>query len=345
MTRRGPSDGGDTELDPTRTRLGVGETADRGRGTDLVGQVVGGYLIEEELGAGGMGAVYRASHVDTDRVVALKALHAHHLDEPAIVKRFLREAKLVARLAHPNIVGVIESFAHEDGRHLIVLEFVEGEPLTDLLTMPLPPERVVGIVAQLLRGLEHAHAAGVIHRDLKPDNVLVSWRDGHEHVQIVDFGIAILRDPDEGSQERLTATGQTIGTPIYMAPEQSKGEKLDHRADLFPLGIIMYEMLAGMLPFGGNALAVAAANINRDAPPIAERAPDVLCDPLLDLFARKLMARRPDDRFETAGAALAVLDLISSDRESAALALGIMDVERALALVSLPAPPEPLAES
>jgi serine/threonine-protein kinase len=332
---RGARDPIDTIVEPGRTRLGVGE-ARRGAERDLVGEIVAGCLVEAELGAGAMGTVYRGVHVETDRAVAIKALHPHHVYEPSIVQRFRREAKLAARLRHPNIAGVVDfGLVIEDGRHVIILEYAEGEPLSELLTMPLPAERITGLVRQILLGLEHAHDAGLIHRDLKPENIIFDWRA--ERVRIVDFGIAILRDPDESVEGgRLTASGQMIGTPLYMAPEQAKCESFDHRVDLFALGVIVYEMLSGKRPFEGTAIDIAIANINRDPPPIAKRAPGVLVEPLLEAFCRKLMARKLELRFPSARAALDVLDLVIADPEAAGPHLGITDVAKAMAVVSLP---------
>ena len=336
MTRPDPPDGSDTIVDAMRTRLGVGEPVAGSPLESLVGQIVNGYFIEAELGAGAMGAVYRASHVETNRVVAIKALHPRHVDNPKVVERFRREAKLAARLVHPNIAGVIDfGKSLDDGRHLIVLELAEGESLTAIMTMPLPPERVTELTSQLLRGLEHAHGAGLIHRDLKPDNVMVAWADGREHVRIVDFGIAVLRDRDDTS-DKLTATGQVIGTPLYMSPEQAKGERFDHRTDLFALGVIVYEMLSGELPFKGRPLDIAIANINQDPPPMADRVPGLLVEPLLETFCRKLMARKLADRFASAREALDVLGLIAGDPAAAGAAMGIMDVETAFATIGLP---------
>jgi serine/threonine-protein kinase len=336
--RKGPTIGRDTLVDAKKTRLGV--TDKRTRAKDLCGELVGDYLVEAELGAGAMGTVYLAAHIETGAKVAIKALHSHLVNEPAVVKRFHREAKLASRISHPNLGGVIElGTVLDDGRHVIVLELVEGEPLSTMLTMPLAPERVLDLADQLLRGLEHAHDKGLIHRDLKPDNVLVSWRDGREHVRIVDFGIAIVRSPDESSIERLTANGQVVGTPIYMSPEQARGDAIDHRTDLFALGVMLYEMFAGTLPFDGRAFEILAANISRDPPPMAQRAPGLLVDPLHELFTRKLMARDRKKRFATATAALEMLERIVDDPDGAALALGRPNLERALAIVSLPPPP------
>ena len=340
MKRSPPADR-DTLVDAKKTRLGVGGKAPDEIEVDLVGKVVGGYLVDVELGSGAMGTVYRATHLDTSRVVALKSLHAHHVSEPTTVERFRREARLASRLGHPHIGGVFELVQAEDGRYLIALELVDGEPLSAIMTMPLPPERVRLIAGQLLRGLEHAHALGLIHRDLKPDNVLVEWRNGRDHARIVDFGIAIVAEGSPESVDRLTANGQIIGTPLYMAPEQAKGDAIDTRADLYSLGVMVYEMIAGVPPFDGRPMDVLAAKLKRDPPPFADRVPDLIVDPLLERFCTKLMARKLADRFTTARQALHVLKLLETDPAAAGPALGIMDVEKATAVVSLVPPKRP----
>jgi serine/threonine-protein kinase len=336
--RKGLTEGRDTLVDAKKTRLGV--TDRRSRAADLCGQVVNSYLVEAELGSGAMGTVYLASHIDTHQKVAIKALHSHLVSEKVVVERFHREAKLAARISHPNLGGVIElGTVLDDGRHVIVLELVEGEPLSSILTMPLEPGRVLELTTQLLRGLEHAHDKGLIHRDLKPDNVVVDWRNGHEHVRIVDWGIAIVRNPDDSSLERLTGNGQIIGTPAYMSPEQAKGESIDHRADLFALGVMVYEMFTGVLPFEGRAVEILHANLTRDVPPMSERVQGLLVDPLHEAFVRKLMARDRKKRFATATSALEMLERMVEDPDGAALALGRMNVQRALDVISLPDPP------
>jgi serine/threonine-protein kinase len=338
--RKRPTHHRDTLVDAKKTRLGV--TDRRTRAKDLCGHVVGSYLVEAELGAGAMGVVYLASHIDTHQRVAIKALHSHLVSEPVVVERFHREAKLASRISHPNLGGVIElGSVLEDGRHVIVLELVEGEPLSSILTMPLAPDRALDLTSQLLRGLEHAHDKGLVHRDLKPDNVVVDWRDGREHLRIVDWGIAIVRNPDDSSLERLTANGTVLGTPAYMPPEQAKGEAIDPRADLFALGVMLYEMFTGVLPFEGRAIQVLHANMTKDPPPMDERVPGLIIDPLHEAFTRKLMARDRAKRFATATSALEMLERMIEDPDGAALALGKMNVARALDVVSLPAPPAP----
>lgn len=305
--------------------------------TIQVGQIVlGRYLVEDELGQGAMGRVFRGKHLKLTCQVAIKVLHPHLIAEGNMVERFHREAKNAARMQHPNVVSVLD-YGEAGGDQVMVLEFAPGRSLRAFMAVAMRPERIVALVRPILSGLAHAHAAGLIHRDLKPENIIVeTTADGVEQPRIVDFGIAVIRDPDDTvATTKLTASGEVLGTPIYMAPEQAKCEPFDHRIDLFALGVIVYELLAGCTPFEGTAMEVAIANISADPPAIADRAPDVAVDPLLERFARKLMARRVADRFASAQAALELLDLVEHDRESAALALGFMDVAKATNVVSL----------
>jgi len=314
-----------------RTRLGVGERPRKPPA--LVGTtVLDKYVVEAALGSGAMGTVYRARHTRLARHVALKVMHDHLVPEPALLQRFYREAKAAARLQHPNVVPVLDVGETPDGKHVMVMELVEGTSLGELMETSLPPARILAIIRELLLGLEHAHAAGLVHRDLKPDNVLV---DRSGVARIVDFGIATFARTDE-PLDRLTGTGMIIGTPLYMAPEQARGEPVDHRADLYALGIILYEMLSGTSPFEGTAMEVAVAKMDKDPPPMSERAPGIAVDRVLDAYLAKLIARLPAERFPSARAALDVLDLYGRDRDAAGLALGAIDVERALGVVSLP---------
>jgi eukaryotic-like serine/threonine-protein kinase len=325
-----------------RTKLGVGEVLQNVPRADLVGQLVlDRYIVETEVGAGAMGRVYRGRHTKLGRNVAIKVLHDEYMHEPTMVERFRREAMVAARLSHGNVAGVLDVGETRDGAHLIVLEFAKGASLRDLMDDgPLPGPRVIALVKGILRGLDHAHSAGLIHRDLKPENVIVEvLPDGTEVPRIVDFGIAVLKDPEETtSGGKLTASGVIVGTPLYMAPEQAKGEAIDQRIDLFSLGVIVFELLSGTQPFTGTAMEIALANIGKDPPPIAKRVPGVTVDPLLELFMRKLMARRLDRRFASAHAALEVLEQLERDPAAAQLALGRIDVAKALAVVSLPDP-------
>lgn len=332
----------DTEVTPRQktTKLGVGDVKPL---PDLSGTLIGErYLVDSEIGKGAMGKVYRGRDLERRCGVAIKVLHYHLVHDANMLRRFRREAQLARRLSHPNVIGIVD-VGETEGTHVIVFELAPGATLRRVLdSAPLPAARVVRLVEPILHGLEHAHAAGLIHRDLKPENVIVETAaDGAEVPRIVDFGVAALRDPDESIEGgKLTASGVIVGTPLYMAPEHAKGEEFDHRIDLFALGVVVYEMLAGTQPFDGSAIEIALANIGKDPPPIAVRVPGIApVDPLLELFARKLMARRLPERFATARAAVAALQLIERDREAALLALGKTNVAKALAVISLPTPP------
>jgi len=294
----------------------------------LIGQILANrYQIEKLLGEGAMGAVYRARHVKVGRPFAVKVLHARLLEDHKIAQRFEREAELAGRLRHANVIGVVDVGETPDGVHYMVMDFAEGPNLGDLLLeAPMPAPRIIHLTRQLLDGLHHAHEQGLIHRDFKPDNVIVETDpQGHEVPRIVDFGIAILRDGGESSsaQGRFTTNGLVLGTPHYMAPEQAVADPLDHRLDLFALGIVLYEMLCGQLPFDGTGAEVARANLLLDPPMISQRVPHLEVDPLLEAFARRLMEKKRDHRPATAKAARELLDLIERDRPAAAAALGV----------------------
>jgi serine/threonine protein kinase len=321
--------------DTRKTKIGVQPAA---ASKDLLGKVVAGYKLEQQLGAGAMGTVYRGRHTKVGREVAIKVMHPHLVHDKLLLQRFRREAKLAGRLRHINVVCVIDVTEAPSGAQLIVFDLAPGASLSSLMTGPMPRRRVVGLVRQILLGLEHAHEVGLIHRDLKPDNVIVETKpDGAEIPRIVDFGIAALREPEDAAEGvRLTASGEMIGTPMYMAPEQAKCEPFDHRVDLFALGVILYEMLSGEVPFEGSAIEIALQNANKEPPLFVERAPGVDVDPLLELYARRLMARTKEERIESARAALDLLDLVDLDRKAAGVALGVMDTAKASGVIALP---------
>jgi serine/threonine-protein kinase len=283
----------------------------------LVGQVVEErYLVEARLGRGAMGTVYRARHMKVGREVAIKVMHEELTRDPKMVARFQREAALAARLTHKNLVAVLDVGETPYGQRYMVLELARGETLAAALGHgPLRAARVVALIKQLLQGLEHAHRVGLVHRDLKPENVVLERDDhGEEVPRILDFGIAVLRERDDtAAGQRLTDTGTVLGTPPYMAPEQAFGDAPDPRTDLFALGVMTYELLCGLQPFSGTGVEIMLANINKDPPAIAERAPHVTVDPALEAFARKLMARKLSERFPSAVAALEALTAIRLD--------------------------------
>jgi serine/threonine protein kinase len=302
--------------------------ADSQRVDKLIGEVLANrYQIESRLGEGAMGSVYRARHIKVGRPFAVKVLHPRLLADDKTLQRFEREAELAGRLHHPNVIGVVDVGETTDGLRYMVMDFAEGHDLATLLNeAPMPPERVINLTRQMLEGLYHAHEAGLIHRDFKPENVIIE-KDAHgeEVPRIVDFGIAILReggDPTNGTG-RLTTNGLVLGTPHYMAPEQAVNDPIDHRIDLFALGIMIYEMLCGKLPFDGHGAEVARANLLLDPPKISDRVPYLEVDPLLEAFARRLMLKKRDQRPATAKVALTLLALIDNDRAAAAVELGV----------------------
>jgi eukaryotic-like serine/threonine-protein kinase len=284
-----------------------------------VGEVLDAtYCIEEYLGGGAMGAVFRVRDVNAGRELAVKMLHDRLLSDPKIRRRFAREAELAAQLRHPNVVGVLEVAGDQT---YMVMEYARGRTLAQLIAAaaPFSYDRTVGIIRQLLDGLDHAHGVGLIHRDLKPDNVIVEQTGDREHARIVDFGIAIVREQASSRDEgRFTTDGLVLGTPQYMAPELATGRTFDHRVDLFALGVICFQMLTGSMPFEGSGVDVALANVNTNTPPMGIRVPTVQVDPLLEAFTRKLLAKRVENRFASAAAARVVLDLIESDPKAAA---------------------------
>ena len=295
--------------------------------TDLVGVTIGNrYVVEQKLGVGSTGIVYRAHHTKLTRLFALKVLHRGLLADDKAVRRFEREAQLAGALAHPNVVSVVDIGTH-DGVPYLAMEHAEGASLASLLVeAPMQPARVIGLLRQLCLGLAHAHERGIIHRDLKPENVIVEAAGGVETPRIADFALAILREYGD-SNDRLTAAGVVLGTPSYMAPEHATGAAMDHRVDLYALGVISYQMLTGVLPFAGSNVEVAMASF-RDAPPVmATRVPGLVVDPLLEALTRALLEKKPDARPRDANEVRQLLDLIEADRDAAATRLGLAPAE------------------
>jgi len=270
----------------------------------LVGGVVDGFRIDSVVGRGAAGTVYRATQIELDRPVALKILNAEVAADPGMVARFHREARAVARLAHPGVVAVFAVGECPDRRPYMAMELIDGTTLEHLLEHgPLPAARAVGIARQIAAGLAETHAHGIVHRDLKPANVmLVHQRAGGDAVKLVDFGVARSFD----DEPRLTAGGCVLGTPHYMAPEQASGEPVDARTDVYALGCVLYVMLAGTVPFDGSAVQVMMAHLSRAPEAPSRRVAGV--PRVVDEIVLRCLAKRPDDRFASADELASALD-------------------------------------
>jgi len=264
-------------------------------------QNIGRYTITGELGKGAMGVVYKATDPNIGRTVAIKTtrLDAHGLDTEDLLRRFRNEARAAGTLNHPNIVTIYDA-GEQEGVFYIAMEYIEGETLHGLLSQhrSLPVEKVIDIVRQVCAGLDYAHAHGVIHRDVKPANIMLAASGA---VKVMDFGIA-------KAGGTVTATGQVLGTPNYMSPEQVKGKPIDGRYDLFSVGVLLYEMLTGEKPFDGQNVTTIIYKIVSENP-IPPRELDVTIHPGLSAVVTKALAKAPDERYQT-GAAL-VADLTS----------------------------------
>jgi tetratricopeptide (TPR) repeat protein len=282
----------------------------------LIGTVLDGrYLVTGALGEGGMGRVYRATHVLMDKQVALKVIHTDLVHVEDITQRFEREAKSSSRLTDPHCITVTDFGRTPDGTLFLVMELLDGESLETRMSggRCLTVEKALDVVKQLLRGLGHAHAQGVVHRDLKPENVyLTTHGEETDFVKIIDFGIAKLVSTEEGG-ENLTRKGVVFGTPKYMSPEQAAGDKIDQRTDLYTVGVMLWEMLTGTAPFEADSeIDVVWKHLTAPPPLLADRGrfPRGLQE-LID----RAMAKRPDDRFASAEEFLEAIGRLDPEAE------------------------------
>ena len=286
--------------------------------SDLLGLVVGGrYRIVSLLGEGGMGTVYRTEQLSLRRIVALKVLSTGPSDSDVLRERFLREARAASLLHHANVVDIIDFGEMPDGRAYFVMEFIEGESLDELLKRvgPLTWPQITEVAQQIMSALAAAHTKGIVHRDVKPANcIVVSTEEDSPIVKVIDFGIAKVHELGSEASRDLTQTGEVFGTPAYMSPEQARGEAVDGRADIYSVGILMYELATGLVPFRGGTTMQLLARVlfEQPKPPRAANPRADLSDAAEALILRAL-AKRPAQRFASMQAfAQAMLSLPES---------------------------------
>jgi serine/threonine protein kinase len=260
----------------------------------MIGKELGRYLIVESLGEGGMAAVYKGYDRRLDRDVAIKVILPGHVHDEMFTKRFEREARAVAQLTHTHIVGV-HDYGTDQGISYLVMAYIPGGTMKDLLGKPIPWQKAARKLAPIARALEYAHQKGIIHRDIKPANILVTQSGD---LMLTDFGIAKAVDSEE--MTKLTKTGTGIGTPAYMAPEQGMGDEIDHRADIYSLGIVFYEMITGRPPFRADTpIAVMMKHVNFPLPRPTEFVPDI--PDKVEKVLYNALAKNPELRFKDMG--------------------------------------------
>jgi serine/threonine protein kinase len=289
-----------------------------------IGDLIDGrYRLTGFLGSGGMGRVYRAEHVTIRRPVAIKLLHEHFAENESLGARFEREAFASGRLQHPNCVTVSDFGRLDDGTLYLVMELLDGRLLSDLLEEvgQLDMARALHITRHILAALSHAHAVSVIHRDVKPENViLVQEGDDPEFAKLLDFGIAKLvdaRETPDGNAENLTSTGIAIGTPTYIAPEQALGGTVDARTDLYSVTVLLFELVTGRPPFkGADTAAVLRAHIAENPPRLVDVAPTLRPPASLEKMIKVGLAKQPDERYASADQYIAALDAVVADLQN-----------------------------
>jgi serine/threonine protein kinase len=297
-----------------------------GKADPYVGRTIAGkFQILDLLGQGGMGKVFKAKHVGLDRTVCIKMLRQALVEDQTVVGRFEREAKAASRLNHAHSIQILDFGQDEYGSLYIVMEFVSGKDLRKTLRdeFPLGEERICHIMMQVLSALAEAHAQNVIHRDLKPENIMIEQRRGEpDFVKVLDFGIAKIQDPDVPG---LTRADVVCGTPLYMSPEQATGSKFDARADLYAIGVILYQLTTGTLPFdGANSMEILTKHVTElPVPPKARRPEVAISQEMEDLILRALdkdPAGRPANAEEFRAELVKIMDRARRAREDAEIA-------------------------
>ncbi len=282
----------------------------------LIGQEIAGrFLVESKIGEGGMGAVYKARQRNMDRHVAIKVLLRGMSTNDTVIRRFQLEALAVSKLKHPNTIQIFDFGETPDGQLYIAMEFLEGTPLQKVLSTErlVPAKRALRIGAQIAKSLREAHGKGIIHRDLKPDNVfLCTVGEQTDFVKVLDFGVAKIKEGDE-KQATLTKAGAIFGTPRYMSPEQSVSANVDHRSDLYAIGVILYEMMLGKPPFDADtAVGILIKHMQEEAPSFVQARPDVVLPDEVEALVMRLLSKSPDDRPQSAEALIRELETVEA---------------------------------
>ena len=316
----------DATMDPDRdsgsvprvTPSGEPRTSGGASPRDLIGTTLAGrYLVKRQIGQGGMGAVFEATHTLIGKRVAVKVLLEKYAEREAIVARLKKEAQLASSIGNEHIIDITDIGNTDDGRTFVVMEYLDGESLAECLAREheLPEQRTLRIASQAASALGAAHAEGIVHRDIKPENLFLLKRKDLDFVKVVDFGISkSLRATGEQEEaQRLTQTGMVLGTPLYMSPEQARGdEDLDHRVDIYALGVIMYEAITGRVPFAGtNYLSVISQVLNEEPKPLREIRPDVSEE--LEVIISKAMSKDRTLRYDDAEAMLKDITSVLED--------------------------------
>ena len=306
---------------------------------NLVGKTIfGDYHIRKKLGEGGMGAVFLAENKSIDQRLAIKVLHGDAAQNAELVERFNREARAISRLTNQNIIRVFVFGRTPEGLLYLAMEFVEGKPLRDLIEKEgqLSELRAINIMRQTLHALNEAHELGIVHRDLKPDNIMITkFRGVDEFVKVLDFGIAKVKEPG-GNQAKLTQAGIVYGTPEYLSPEQAQAKELDGRSDLYSMGIILYEMITGTVPFQSKtAVTILAAHVyDPPAPPSQKTRRPV--HPKMERIIMKALHKDPTKRYQTAMAFLEDLENLEAELSGGtATKTTVLDASQVAALIGV----------